>query len=100
MSSCPSWRSATGFSSGVGGDACVGGIRWRGWHIRALYVVLALVVLNQAGRRAPYYFLDPGSVGVATVVLNICVLGGAVIAVGYALLAVNRLATPPRIDAV
>ena len=33
----------------------------------AAYVVLALVVLNQAGRRAPYYFLDPGSVGAAAV---------------------------------
>jgi hypothetical protein len=81
-----------------------GRVRW--WHplawlaYPASYVVLALVVLNQAGRRAPYYFLDPGSVGLGTVLLNVCVLGGAVIAVGYALLAVNRLATPPRIDAV
>jgi len=33
-------------------------------------------------------------------VLNVCVLGGCVLAVGYALLAVNRLATPARIDAV
>jgi hypothetical protein len=81
-----------------------GRVRW--WHplawlaYPASYLVLAVVVLNQAGRRAPYYFLDPGSVGVGTVLLNVCVLGGAVIAVGYALLAVNRLATPPRIDAV
>jgi hypothetical protein len=81
-----------------------GRVRW--WHplawlaYPASYVLLALVVLNQAGRRAPYYFLDPGSVGLGTVLLNVCVLGGAVIAVGYALLAVNRLATPPRIDAV
>ena len=29
----------------------------------AAYVVLALVILNKVGRRAPYYFLDPGSVG-------------------------------------
>jgi hypothetical protein len=81
-----------------------GRVRW--WHplawlaYPASYLVLAVVVLNQAGRRAPYYFLDPGSVGVGTVLLNVCVLGGTVIAVGYALLAVNRLATPPRIDAV
>ena len=81
-----------------------GRVHW--WHplawlvYPALYVVLAVVVLNEAGRRAPYYFLDPGSVGVATVALNICVLGGCVLAVGYALLAVNRLATPARIDAV
>jgi hypothetical protein len=64
----------------------------------AVYVVLALGVLNSAGRRAPYYFLDPGSVGSSTVVANIGVLGGGVLAVGYALLAVNRLATPPRLD--
>jgi hypothetical protein len=81
-----------------------GRVRW--WHplawlaYPASYVVLAVGVLNQAGRRAPYYFLDPGSVGVSTVLLNVCVLGGAVIAVGYVLLAVNRLVTPARIDAV
>jgi len=80
-----------------------GRVRW--WHplawlaYPASYVVLAVVVLNQAGRRAPYYFLDPGSVGVGAVLMNVCVLGGAVIAVGYVLLAVNRLATPARIDA-
>ncbi len=66
----------------------------------ALYVVMVVVVLNEAGRRAPYFFLDPGSVGVATVILNVCVLGGCVLAVGYALLAVNRLASMARIDAV
>lgn len=81
-----------------------GRVHW--WHplawlvYPALYVVLAVVVLNEAGRRAPYFFLDPGSVGAVTVLLNICVLGGCVLAVGYALLAVNRLATPARIDAV
>jgi hypothetical protein len=81
-----------------------GRVRW--WHplawlaYPASYVVLAVGVLNQAGRRAPYYFLDPGSVGVGAVLMNVCVLGGAVIAVGYVLLAVNRLATPARIDAM
>ena len=80
-----------------------GRVQW--WHplawlvYPAAYVVLAMVVLNEAGRRAPYYFLDPGSVGVATVVGNVCVLGGCVLALGYVLLAVNRLATPARIDA-
>jgi len=34
------------------------------------------------------------------VVLNVCVLGGCVLVVGYVLLAVNRLATPARIGAV
>ncbi len=81
-----------------------GRVHW--WHpvawlaYPALYVVAAVLILNEAGRRAPYYFLDPASVGVATVVLNVCVLGGCVLAVGYALLAVNRLATPARIDTV
>ncbi len=64
----------------------------------AAYTVLALVVLNKAGRRAPYYFLDPGSVGAAMVIMNICVLGDCVVGLGYVLLAVNRLATPARID--
>ena len=80
-----------------------GRVHW--WHplawlaYPAMYVVVAVLILNEAGRRAPYYFLDPGSVGVATVVLNVCVLGGCVLAAGYALLVVNRLATPARIDA-
>jgi hypothetical protein len=55
---------------------------------------------NEAGRRAPYVFLDPGSVGMAAVLLNVCVLGGCGLVVGSTLLAVNRLATPARIDAV
>jgi hypothetical protein len=65
----------------------------------AAYLALALVVLNNMGRRAPYYFLDPDSVGIATVVSNVCVLAACVLALGYALLAVNRLAGPARIDA-
>ena len=79
-----------------------GRVQW--WHplawlvYPAAYVVLAVVVLNEAGRRAPYYFLDPGSVGAATVVGNVCVLGGCVVGLGYVLLAVNGLATRARID--
>jgi hypothetical protein len=65
----------------------------------AAYAVLALVVLNRVGRRAPYYFLDPDSVGVAAVTANVGVLGVGVLALGYALLVVNRMATPARIDA-
>jgi hypothetical protein len=65
----------------------------------AAYLVLAMVVLNNLGRRAPYYFLDPGSVGIETVVSNVCVLAACVLALGYALLAVNRLKTPARLDA-
>jgi hypothetical protein len=55
----------------------------------AAYLALALAVLNNAGRRAPYYFLDPGTVGTASVVANICVLAGGVLALGYALLTIN-----------
>jgi hypothetical protein len=64
----------------------------------AVYAALALVVLNHVGRRAPYYFLDPDSVGVATVLTNIGVLAAGVLVLGYVLLAVNRVATPARID--
>ena len=64
----------------------------------AVYLVIALVVLNKVGRRAPYYFLDPDSVGAATVAANICVLAAGVLAVGYALLAVNKIAIPARME--
>ncbi len=55
---------------------------------------------GEAGRCAPYYFLDPGSVRLAHVLLNVCVLGGRGSAVGYALLAASRLSAPARIGAV
>jgi hypothetical protein len=56
----------------------------------AAYLALALAVLNHAGRRAPYYFLDPETVGTASVVANVCVLAGGALALGYALLVINR----------
>lgn len=56
----------------------------------AAYLALALAVLNNAGRRAPYYFLDPDTVGTAAVVANVCVLAGGALALGYALLVSNR----------
>ena len=56
----------------------------------AVYVVLALVVLNKAGRRAPYYFLDPDSVGMLVVVVNVGLLAVFVLALGYGLSAVGR----------
>lgn len=64
----------------------------------AAYLVLALLVLNSAGRRAPYYFLDPGSVGAATVALNVTVMAACVLALGYGLLAVNRGTSAVRAD--
>ncbi len=39
---------------------------WQPWawlSYPAAYLALALLVLNHSGRRAPYYFLDPGSIG-------------------------------------
>ena len=57
----------------------------------AAYVVLALVVLNKVGRRAPYYFLDPDSVGLAVVITNIGALALFVLVLGYGISAVGRL---------
>jgi hypothetical protein len=60
------------------------------------YLALALVVLNNVGRRAPYYFLDPDTVGTAAVVMNICVLAGGALMLGYTLLAINRAVATVR----
>jgi hypothetical protein len=80
-----------------------GQVRWWqpvAWLVYpAAYLAAALAVLNNLGRRAPYYFLDPDSVGIASVVGNICVLAACALVLGYTLLAVNRIATPARIDA-
>jgi hypothetical protein len=62
------------------------------------YLALALAVLNRAGRRAPYYFLDPESVGTAAVIANVCVLAAGVLVLGFGLLALNRATAPARID--
>ena len=62
----------------------------------AAYLALALVVLNNIGRRAPYYFLDPGTIGLAAVVGNICVLAGGALALGYMLLVINRAVATVR----
>ena len=56
----------------------------------AAYLGLALIVLNRTGRRAPYYFLDPGSVGYVAVVVNVTVLAAGFLGLGYVLLAVAR----------
>lgn len=71
-----------------------GGVRWWQplvWLIYpAAYVMLALLVLNRAGRRAPYYFLDPDSVGMAVVVTNVGLLAVFILALGYGISAVGR----------
>jgi hypothetical protein len=70
-------------------------VRWwqpMAWLVYpAAYLALALAVLNHLGRRAPYYFLDPGTVGTGSVVMNIVVLAGGALALGYALLVINRV---------
>lgn len=75
------------------------GIRWWQplvWLIYpAAYVVLALIVLNSAGRRAPYYFLDPDSVGTVVVVTNIGLLAVFILVLGYGISAIGR---PRRAD--
>jgi hypothetical protein len=71
-----------------------GAIRWWqpfAWLVYpAAYAAMALAVLNQAGRRAPYYFLDPGSVGIGAVVVNTSVLALGFLGLGYLLLALAR----------
>lgn len=64
----------------------------------AAYLALALLVLNHAGRRAPYYFLDPASVGPGAVAANVGALSACVLALGYTLLAAHRGATAVRAD--
>ena len=61
----------------------------------AAYLALALLVLNDAGRRAPYFFLDPDSVGAAAVVVNVAALAAGVLALGYALLALGGVKRSP-----
>jgi hypothetical protein len=74
-------------------------VRW--WHpwlwlaYPACYAVVALIVLNRAGRRAPYYFLDPASVGIGGVSVSIGTLAAVFLGLGYALLAVDRASPRP-----
>lgn len=70
------------------------GVRWWQplvWLIYpAVYMALALLVLNRAGRRAPYYFLDPDSVGMVVVATNIGLLAVFILVLGYGISAVGR----------
>lgn len=60
------------------------------------YLGLALAVLNEAGRRAPYYFLDPGSVGTAAVIGNIGLLAAGFVCLGYVIWGLGRVAVAAR----
>ncbi|ALE83828.1 Pr6Pr family membrane protein [Pseudonocardia sp. HH130629-09] len=71
-----------------------GPLRW--WHpplwlvFPAVYLALALAVLNGAGRRAPYYFLDLDAVGAGGLAWNVARLAGGFLVLGYAVLLVGR----------
>jgi len=62
----------------------------------AAYLGLALLVLNNVGRRAPYYFLDLGTIGPVAVATNVCALAGGALVGGYTLLAINRAVATMR----
>jgi hypothetical protein len=72
-----------------------GDVRWWqpfAWLVYpAGYLVLALMILNHAGRRAPYYFLDPGSVGMLGVATNVGILAAGFLALGYLLAVAGRV---------
>ncbi len=63
----------------------------------AVYLGLALLVLNRAGRRAPYYFLDPVTVGMSGLLINISLLATGLVIVGYGLSGAGRVAVKARV---
>ena len=67
---------------------------WLGYPV--VYLGLALLVLNEAGRRAPYYFLDPDSVGGVAVAGNVALLALAFAALGYLLSGLGRASVAIR----
>jgi hypothetical protein len=74
-----------------GGDVAVRWwqpLAWLGYP--AAYAGAALLVLNKAGRRAPYYFLDPHSVGITMVVVNTSLLALGFLGLGYLFMALAR----------
>lgn len=69
-------------------------LAWLGYPVA--YLGLALLVLNEVGRRAPYYFLDPDSVGAAAVAGNVALLATAFAALGYVLSGLGRASVALR----
>lgn len=63
----------------------------------AAYLGLAVVVLNNLGRRAPYYFLDHGSIGAAGVAVNVAILAAGFVGLGYLLSLIGRAAVRIRV---
>lgn len=62
------------------------------------YLVLALAVLNTAGRRAPYFFLDPDTIGPLSVAFNVAAMTTCVLALGYVLRLAHRTPAAIRPD--
>lgn len=68
---------------------------WQPWawlSYPAAYLALALLVLNHRGRRAPYYFLDPVSIGMAGLLTNVAILAAGLVVLGYLLSGAGRVA--------
>jgi hypothetical protein len=63
----------------------------------AAYLSLALLVLNHMGKRAPYYFLDPVSVGIDGLLSNVAILTTGLVVLGYALSMAGRVAVKKRV---
>ncbi|CAN5227922.1 Pr6Pr family membrane protein [soil metagenome] len=63
----------------------------------AAYLGLAMLVLNRAGRRAPYYFLDPISIGINGVLANVAILTAGLVVLGYGLSGAGRVAVKARL---
>jgi hypothetical protein len=70
-------------------------LAWLGYP--AAYLGLAVVVLNNMGRRAPYYFLDAGRIGPDAVALNVLILAAGFVGLGYGLSLIGRAAVKIRI---
>ncbi|WP_099023443.1 Pr6Pr family membrane protein [Mycolicibacterium palauense] len=61
------------------------------------YLALAVLVLNHAGRRAPYYFLDVQAAGPVAVAANATILAAGFLALGYLLFGAGRMAVRLRV---
>lgn len=78
-----------------------GGLQW--WlpvlwlAYPAGYLALAVLVLNRAGRRAPYYFLDVQAAGPVAVAANATILAAGFLTLGYLLFGAGRMAVRRRV---
>jgi hypothetical protein len=63
----------------------------------AAYLGAAVLILNHLGRRAPYYFLDPGAIGTSAVIGNVALLALGFLGLGFSLFGVARLVEKSRL---